>query len=270
METAAIRESLEKFRAIPTRRIEVEDRTWEYLSLGDSNSAILFLHGMGGAYDIWWMQLMALKDEFTVVSLTYPPVESLEGLSQGILTVLEEEGITRANIVGSSLGGYLAQYLVAKHPEVVERAVFGNTFPPNDLYRRKYRVIMTLARFLPESVVSAVLRRRMVRDVLPASANCEAVRMYVLEMCGGRMTKADLLTRYRCVVEGFESCGKRCRSKLMLIESDNDPMVPPELREELRELYNFSAVHTFHGTGHFPYLCAPDEYTNLLRSFFGQ
>jgi len=270
VEKSTIRESLEEFRAIPTRKIDAGGRPWEYLSLGDSDSVILFLHGMGGAYDIWWMQMMALRDEFKVVSLTYPPVGSLEGLSQGVLAVLEEEGIKRANIVGSSLGGYLAQYLVARHPEIVERAVFGNTFPPNDIYRRENERVMSIARFLPEFAVSRVLRRRMVRDVLPASADCEAVRMYVLEMCGGRMTKADLLARYRCVIERFEPCGKNCGRELMLIESDNDPMVPPGLREELRGLYDFSAVHTFHGTGHFPYLCAPDEYTELLRSFFGR
>ncbi len=56
-----IRESLLGFRAFKTKKLDVDGRTWEYLSMGDADSAVLFLHGMGGAYDIWWQQMMDLK-----------------------------------------------------------------------------------------------------------------------------------------------------------------------------------------------------------------
>ena len=54
--------SLTKFRgAHPVRTLELHGVKWEYLSLGDGPETILFLHGMTGAYDIWWQQMEALQ-----------------------------------------------------------------------------------------------------------------------------------------------------------------------------------------------------------------
>ncbi len=111
------------------------------------------------------------------MSMTYPPVASLDGLARGVLAILKEEGVDMVNLVGSSLGGYLAQYIVTRYPEVVEKAVFGNTFPPNERYRREHGRTMALARFMLGWLVMRMLRRRMVREVLPVSGDCEALRM---------------------------------------------------------------------------------------------
>ena len=50
--------SLRAFRSEnPIKRLEVRGTPWEYLSLGEGEQTILFLHGMAGAYDIWWQQI---------------------------------------------------------------------------------------------------------------------------------------------------------------------------------------------------------------------
>ena len=71
---------------------------------------------MTGAYDIWWQQMEALQDEYRVISVTYPAVDSLEEMEQAVMAILEAEGVEHFYVVGSSLGGYFAQYLVARHP----------------------------------------------------------------------------------------------------------------------------------------------------------
>lgn len=51
-------ESLRAFRdAHPPVQIEVNGELWEYSALGHGEETILFLHGMTGAYDIWWQQV---------------------------------------------------------------------------------------------------------------------------------------------------------------------------------------------------------------------
>ena len=54
----------------------------------------------------------------------------------------------------------------------------------------------------------------------------------------------------------------------MIIESDNDPLIEPALREALRETYSQAYVYTFHQAGHFPYLNQAKEYTEVLKNFF--
>jgi len=55
---------------------------------------------------------------------------------------------------------------------------------------------------------------------------------------------------------------------VMIIESDNDPLVAPILRAELKTTYPSAIVHTFTGAGHFPYLNRAEEYNRILDSFF--
>jgi len=48
-------DALVTFREMhPVRTLELHGIEWNYASLGDGPETILFLHGMTGAYDIWW------------------------------------------------------------------------------------------------------------------------------------------------------------------------------------------------------------------------
>ena len=63
------------------------------------------------------------------------------------------------------------------------------------------------------------------------------------------------------------SLDKYKRVPKLIIESDNDPLVSPNLRRDLKSLYSDAEVYTFHNEGHFPYINAADEYNRVLRSF---
>ena len=98
--------SLQNFRETqPVQHLDVDDVTWEYVAMGQGEETILFLHGMTGAYDIWWNQLNAFENEYRLISVTYPAVDNFSDMSAGVLAILEKEGVDKFNVVGSSLGG---------------------------------------------------------------------------------------------------------------------------------------------------------------------
>ena len=265
----AVRQSLLDFRSDhPLQTVVVDGEDWEYVVFGEGEETILFLHGMTGAYDIWWQQMEALAPDYRVISVTYPPVDTLEGLSRGILAVLDAEGVERTHIVGSSLGGYLTQYLVATHPERINKAVFGNTFPPNDLYAAKNEKLIKLLPFLPEWLVLKTFRKNIEEVIYPASGHSELVLAYMLEQTYGRMSKAQIVARAKAVIDPFVPPRLEDQGvAVMIIEADNDPLVPETLREQLKQTYPSARVETLHDVGHFPYLNVPDAYTEFLRSF---
>lgn len=258
--------ALQNFRQThPPKSLEVNGVKWSYLVTGQGGETILFLHGMTGAYDIWWQQILALQDRYRIVSVTYPAVDSLAGLSQGILAILEQEGVTQVNVVGSSLGGYLAQYLVAHHPTLVKRASFGNTFPPNNIIAEKSRVLGRLLPFLPEWLIMDTFRQSGVNSVYPAANKSELVLAFLLEQTYGGASKAQILARYRCVIDPFVAKSTIPTIPLMIIESDNDPLVEETLRTQLKVTYPTAKVHTLRNAGHFPYLNEAQTYTRLLE-----
>jgi maspardin len=266
----AVTASLQTFREkYGIKKVNVQGKDWEYIDVGrGNNEAILFLHGMTGAYDIWWQQIDALKGDYRIVSVTYPAVNSLEEMDLGVMSILANERLPLVNIVGTSLGGYYAQYFVAKHPEHVLRAVFANTFPPNDLIKEKNGTIGALLPFLPNWLVMNTLRDSFQNSIYPASGNSDVTLAYLLEMSYGRMSKAQVAGRYHCVVDSFTPPDLAKQGPLaLIIESDNDPLVEPALREQLKETYPIALVVTLENGGHFPYLSMPEKYTEILLQF---
>lgn len=256
------------FRNRQTQTIHAQGYDWQYITLGNGPKTILFLHGMTGGYDFWWQQLTEFSVSYRVISVTYPPVDNLADLGKGIVAILDNEKIATATVVGSSLGGYLTQYLLATYPQRIERAVLGNTFPQNDLYEEQNQTRVAVASWLPEWAVMNALRQNLFRQVLPASENDPLAKAQLLENTYGRMSKAQFLARYHCVIDKFQPIdGRQVKIPLLILESDNDPLVSSVLRTKLKRQFTTAQVHTFHHKGHFPYLNAKDEYNQVLQTF---
>ena len=268
----ATRQALLDFREQhPEKVISVDGKDWPYIAFGEGPETIVFLHGMTGADDIWWQQMLALAPDYRVISLTYPAVDTLEEMSQGVLAVMEAEGVDKATFVGSSLGGYLTQYLMTTHPERMEKAVFANTFPPNELLAEKNGGLIKILPFLPNWLVMKTFRGSFEDRVYPASGHSELVLAYMLEQVAGRMSKAQVIDRAKAVIEPFDPPDPEALGiPVMIIEADNDPLVEETLREQLKQQYPSTRVETLHDVGHFPYLNDPETYTALVKSFLEQ
>ncbi len=242
---------------------------WTSLKTGSGEQSILFLHGMGGAYDIWWQQIDYFKDKYRIISVTYPPINNLEQMANAIIEILDNERIGKVMVVGSSLGGYFAQYLTSMYPERIEKAVFGNTFPPNDVIKQENQNKESLFKTAPEWVVMWVLRKGLSKRVLPAADNSPVLKAYMTAQYSGGMTKEQFIARYYCVIDKFD-VEKTDYIPKMIIESDNDPLVNKDLREKLKALYPKARVVTIHKGGHFPYVSSPETYNKTLENFFSE
>ena len=259
--------SLQAFRASsPPCTLVVNGLAWEYIAAGTGSQTILFLHGMAGSADIWWQQIEALKADYRIIAVTYPAARSLEEMEMGVLAILDREGVDRFHVVGTSLGGYFAQYLVSRHPQRILKAVFGNTFPPNDLIKAKNGVIGSLLPYLPEGLVMKVLRGSFANSIFPASGNDELTLAFLNEIASGRMRKTQVAGRYACIVEKFDP-PVDTTIPLLIIEASNDPLVESALREQLKVTYPSARVVTVEN-GHFPYISTPEVFSRQIRDFF--
>jgi pimeloyl-ACP methyl ester carboxylesterase len=113
------------------------DPTTIRLYRAGSGPPVVLLHGIGLTRHMW-DGVAALADRFELLSYDLPghgetvsPDSSYEidDLSEQLAAVLTGSGILRASIVGSSLGGMVAQHFAATWPERVNRLVLCDTSP---------------------------------------------------------------------------------------------------------------------------------------------
>ena len=261
-----VRISLNEFRKEPNKLITFKGQSVEYYSSGVGDTAMLFLHGMGGSYDIWWQQINHFKGKNQIISFTYPEVKTLKDLSHCIILILENEKIKKVNLIGSSLGGYLAQYFAENYPEHVLKMSLGNTFPPNFENKNKNASLAFMMKLLPEWVVIKMIRKKYNAEVVPAAGNSLLVKAFLNELLGQRVDKKAFISRYDCVVDTF-TLNKSLHIPVQIIESDNDPLVSENLRKQLKQSYPNALTITLNGKGHFPYLNDADRYNQVLNDF---
>jgi pimeloyl-ACP methyl ester carboxylesterase len=97
---------------------------------GGAGRPLLYLHGAG---TFWWMLVHDLLAAHRRVFLPVHPgfgasegldaIETMEDLVFNTLDVLDALGVDRVDVVGLSLGGWLAAELALRHPGRVERLV---------------------------------------------------------------------------------------------------------------------------------------------------
>lgn len=262
----AVSESLRLFREEPTKTLKTNGKDWTYYQAGDGDTTILFLHGMGGSYDIWWQQTNYFRGRYKVITVTYPSIKTLQELSDGLIAILEEEKIDKVIVVGSSLGGYLAQYFALNHPEKVIKVSLGNTFAPNTENKAKNETLVKLMQLLPEWLVIKTIRGKYNKEVIPAANLHPVTDAFLNELLGTEVTREIFTNRYYCVVDTF-TAKIDPKISIQIIETSNDPLVSKNLREALKDNYPQAKVVNLGNIGHFGYLNDPVKYNAVLEEF---
>ena len=108
---------------------------WERHGAGP---ALLLIHGLGYARWGWEPVVEPLARSFDVIlfdnrgvgeSDAPPGPYTAAQMAGDALQVLDEAGVDRAHVLGTSLGGMVAQELALSHPERVEKLVLACTTP---------------------------------------------------------------------------------------------------------------------------------------------
>src|SRR5215207_7727097 len=111
-----------------TTRSSIEGVDWTYAERGEGPDVLIVFPGALGAVDAAAEVLAALAEERRVIAVAYPAVETMNALCDGTVALLDALGIGRADVLGSSLGGWVAQCLVRRHPARIRHLVLSHTF----------------------------------------------------------------------------------------------------------------------------------------------
>lgn len=247
----------------PEQRFETEGRDWGYRDIGQG-PALLLIPGTLGRGDIFWNQIDALSDQLRMITVSYPASGGIADWTNDMAALLDHLGIESAVVLGSSLGGYLAQYIAATHPARVTKLVAANTL--HSVIGMDQRMPYALdLQTTPINDLRAGFEQGLGgwRDAHPDQS--ELVEL-LLQESGGRILEPELRARLAALKTGPELPAVTLAAEnIVTIQVEDDPLIPPEMRAAVRARLEPGVAYQFLTGGHFPYAARPDEYTALLQ-----
>src|SRR5919112_2684978 len=88
---------------------------------------LLLISGLGFGRWGWFKQIPALSRHFRTISFDARGERDLEGgvadLVADVVALLDHLNVRKAHVLGTSLGGFVAQELALQRPDLVERLV---------------------------------------------------------------------------------------------------------------------------------------------------
>lgn len=264
----ALDELLAEFRAThPAAEFQWGDEIWRYHRSRSKGEAVLWLTGVLGLGEFAFAPILGLGTRFRLLAPDYPPVRTLDRMADGLVAILDAEGVGATHVVAGSLGGMLAQHLVRRHPKRVRCLVLSHTAAPQP--SRGRMALVRAATLLPERPLRALFSRR-----LRASFDVgDPFWLRYFDSTVARLSKSHLVSRVLLAAEFADQSGygphdlDNWPGRILILEADDDPLIPEEARAALRALYPQAEVHVFVGTGHSAAISQPRQYAEVIRRF---
>jgi pimeloyl-ACP methyl ester carboxylesterase len=262
---------LEGFRRdFPERTITLQGLKWRLIEADPSRAstpALVLLPGTLGTGEVFWQQIRALAGRVRVLALSYPAVADVRRLADGVVVLMDRAGLDRAYVLGSSLGGYLAQTVALRHPGRIETIFVGNSLVDATPLRGLLGDPAQVA-----ALPAAVLRAAMMASVAawPEPEPVFAELKTVLRAQAARMSGRHLKARVRTLLTEGELAPLPLGSdRVVVIDSNDDPLIPPALRQQVRRRYAGAEIHSFERGGHFPYITRAAAYSTIMQKRMG-
>ena len=265
-------------RAVPTRLARNGLVALAYDIRGHGSSLVL-IQGVGVGRWGWEPVADRLARRFQVITTDNrgigasdaPPGHySTRMMADDVLAVLDDAGVHRASVVGTSLGGMIAQELALAHPERVDKLVLVATIPggprsrPMPLpttYLFAWAPFMTskakLREFVQTTLGPTTLRRR------PRVARCLAARQLAhpqSESAWRAQTATGML---------FNPLGRQRRitQPTLVVQGTADQVVHPGNAEVLAGLLPNASLQRFDEAGHLLYWEQPKRFVRIVTDF---
>lgn len=125
--------------------VQLRDIVTYYEEHGSGDPLVLIM-GLGGDLQAWARQVPALAKHFRVITFdnrgagrTSAPDKpySIAGMADDTVALMDQLGIERADVLGLSMGGMIAQELALAHPGRVNRLILLATAPNIEGYVRR-------------------------------------------------------------------------------------------------------------------------------------
>ncbi|HEX8104104.1 MAG TPA: alpha/beta fold hydrolase [Solirubrobacteraceae bacterium] len=269
-----------------THHARILGREMAYVDTGgDERPAIVFIHGLGGIWQNWLLNIPPFMESHRVVAMDLPgfgqsemPAEriSIQGYARAVDALCDHLGIERTVVVGNSMGGFIGAELALSFATRVEKLVLVSAAGLSIEYQRR-EPLLSIARLMAANAQFFTSRRDVIlrRPRLRRAAMQGVVRYpeklsapLAWEQLAGQgkpgfVDALDALMSY-----SFRERLKDIGMPVLIVWGENDLLVPVADARRFEELIGDNArKEVFADTGHVPMLERPSRFNELLSEF---
>jgi pimeloyl-ACP methyl ester carboxylesterase len=271
------------YKNAPTRTITAGGSTYAYRELGPKGGipVVFFVH-LAATLDNWDPRIIdpiaknhhvIAFDNMGVGASTGQVPDTVEAMADDAYTFITALGLDKIDIFSFSLGGFIAQALVVKHPELVRKLVLTGTGPKGG------KDIDKVAGVTYFDILRATLTRSDPKEFLFFNRNATgkpAARAFVNRL-EERTVDRDAPIKLKALRTQLKAIKKWGRgtphdlSKLtqptLIANGDNDRMVPSTLSEDLHRRIQGSELIIYPDSGHGGIFQFHDEFAPAAIEF---
>lgn len=267
-----------------TRRIDVDGRSVGVIDSGGDGPPLLFLHGLGGIWQNWLLNIPAFMGTHRCVAVDLPgfglsekPDEcSIPGFARTVDRVCAQLGIEEPVVIGNSMGGFVGAELAVRFPTRVSKLVLVAAAGLSTEYlarepllagARAFMVLTARAGLRGGGVVKRPRLRRIALQVVVRYPEKLSVPL-TTELVGGANAPGFIDSFEALMSYSFRDKLERIEVPTLIVWGRNDMLVPVADAETYEHLIGDNAHSViFEDTGHLPMLERPSRFNELLRGF---
>ena len=247
-----------------------------FTTLG-AGPTVLMLHGIGGGHLAFAPQVETLASSgYRAVAWDMPgyghsaPIDpyTFKGLAARCIALIESLQSGSVTLLGHSMGGMVAQEVIARRPELVNKLVLCGTSPsfgkPDGDWQSRFIAERTAP--LDAGKTMAELAEVLVPQMVGPGSLPEGVRLAT--HCMGMVPAST----YRRALEALVTFDRRANLPninvpTLLVAGEHDRNAPPAVMQKMADAIPRSSFIQMKGIGHLHNLEAPDEFDALLLNF---
>jgi len=276
-----------------------------YHEIYGTGEPLVLIEGLGYSEWMWYKLIPKLSETYKVIvfdnrgvgNTDKPDSEyTIELMADDTAGLLRTLGITKAHVLGISLGGFIAQEVALRHPDLVRSLILVSTSTGSRNAMHKYSQLwngyLKMWGFLP-GIVEANGKASMPSGIEPyyGMTKEEKIRYGLMsaftpEYFNDHPEEIDRIVEKRLenpqptyawkrqFIAGinFDSSAKvhEIEAPTLVIAGSKDKFVTPENSRELADRLPDSKFVTMEGTGHLLFIERSEELNNLVLSFLDE
>ncbi|HUN45115.1 MAG TPA: alpha/beta fold hydrolase [Stellaceae bacterium] len=236
-----------------------------------SGEPLLFLHGARGG--MHWLPFMdRLARRFEVIAPEHPGfglsetpdwLETVGDLAYFYLDFMAALGLRQVNLVGTSLGGWIAAELAVRDESalktltlVAAAGIHVKGVPKGDLFL-----------WSPEQLVRNLFVDQRLADAMLSRAVPEAEQDLMMK---NALTTAKLAWQPRLYNPQLAKWLHRIKTPTLLLWGDGDKVIPPAYGPAFRDLIPHSRLRILRECGHVPHIEKTEDYVAAIADFIAE